>query len=90
MNEIPRQDQQVRIELAREAREILDNRAFTAAIGALKHQWEGELLHDATTIDREKIFELRAKLMALQAIPQLLRGLMHPPQQRGDHVRSSG
>lgn len=85
MSAIPKQDEQIRLELAREAKDILDNRAFLAAVGVLKHQWEGELLSDAT-VDPNKIFELRAKLMALNAIPQLLRNLM-TPQMRGADVR---
>lgn len=87
MNEIPRVDSQVRAELAREAKELLENRAFIVAKATLHKQWYGELMIAATSEKRE---ELIANLRVLEAIPQMLSNLMvasRVAQQRGTDVR---
>lgn len=77
---IEKTDPQILKELASEADDLLANRAFDAAIKTLHRQWYGELVNDAT--DDSKVPNLRAKLQALEAIPQLLRGLMRGPNVR--------
>ena len=56
--------------LAREARELLDNRAFDTAIRALHTQWYGELIGAGGST--EKTMNLAARLQALEAIPRML------------------
>jgi hypothetical protein len=87
MNDIPKADAQIRIELAREAKNLLEDRAFSTAIVVLQKQWYGELI-DASA-DAAKVQELTAKLRALEAIPALLRNLMQASQfaPRGANVR---
>ena len=70
MNDIPRTDPELRKALAREAEELLANRAFQAAILALRQVWHAEQMLDATSNKKAKM--LRAKMMALEAIPQQL------------------
>lgn len=86
MNEIPR-DHQIRIELAREAKDFVENRAVQASLEVLRLQWNGELLTDG--IDMSRVYELRANLMALDRFAKILRNLM-TPQQRASNVRQSG
>jgi hypothetical protein len=83
MNEIPRVDSELRKEIAREARSLIEDRAFMQAVADLRKQWHGELMLDATTDEQAKL--LRAKMMALEAIPQRLASMMHDDQfgQRG-------
>lgn len=87
MNDIQKTDPQLLVELAREAKDMLDNRAFTSAVATLKAQWYGEMMTDMT--DDSKVPNLRAKLQALEAIPQMLRNIVASPQfaQRGSNVR---
>ena len=59
-----------RKELARESGELVKNKAFQAAILALRKQWFNELMVD-TNEDRNT--RLIAKLRALEAIPQQLQ-----------------
>jgi hypothetical protein len=73
MKEIPRTDPEVLKALARDARELLDNRAFTQAVLDLRKQWVGEWASDATTKEQAEL--LRAKVMALEAIPQRLASM---------------
>jgi len=73
VNEIPRADATLRQELAKEAKELLDNRVFQAAILTCRKQWFGELM---TTADDTAQRELVAKLKALEAIPQRLESLI--------------
>ena len=77
MNEIPRTDAQVVKEIARDARELRDNRAFMAAVGLLQRQWQGELL----TCSTDKLVEVRAKLQAISALPQMLDSLIASEKQ---------
>lgn len=73
MNDIPpRTDEQIVKELAREAKSLKDDRAFRAAIGLLERQWRGELM----SCPAEKLIEVRAKLQALEGIPQMLDHLI--------------
>jgi hypothetical protein len=72
MNEAPRTDEQVIKELARDARSLKDDRAFRAAMGLLERQWRGELM----ACPAEKLVEVRAKLQALEGIPQMLDHLI--------------
>ena len=84
MNEIPRTDAQIVKELARDARSLKDDRAFKAAIGLLKMQWEGELM----TCPQDQLVEMRARLQALAGIPQMLDHLIASETmaaQRGTH-----
>jgi hypothetical protein len=69
MNDIPRTDPQVLKERAREARELVENRAFLEAVATLRKQWFGELI---LAQDDRKTLETAAKLRALDAIPQRL------------------
>lgn len=83
---IPKTDPQIVKELAREAEGLLTDRAFTEAIKRLRQQWFGELLND--NLDDPKVRELRAKLMALEAIPRALDSMMAAPQfAQGSNVR---
>ena len=81
MNEIPRANPDVRKELARDARSLQDDPAFKAVVNLLRKQWYGELVSCPT----EKLVELRARLQALDAIPQMLDHLMNSEKmaQRG-------
>ncbi len=74
--------------LAREAKDLLDDRVFTTATRALHAQWYGELMSPATN-DVAKQTELIAKLRALEAIPQMLRHFIDSEkmaQSRGTHA----
>jgi hypothetical protein len=73
--------------LAREAKDVLEDRVFTTAVRALHAQWYGELL---ATSDPDKMGNLVAKLQALEAIPQMLRHFMDSEkmaQNRGTNAR---
>lgn len=59
-----------RRERAEEAKELLDSKAFTAAILALRKQWFGEQM---ATRDKDEIFAIALKIQALEAIPQQLQ-----------------
>ena len=72
MNDAPRTDAQIIKELARDARSLKDDRAFRAACGLLERQWRGELM----SCPAEKLIEIRAKLQALEGIPQMLDHLI--------------
>lgn len=56
--------------LAYESKELLADRAFQAAILALRKQWFGELM---TIHDNKAFVRLTLKLQALEAIPQQLQ-----------------
>ena len=73
MNDIPRTDPEVLKAFARDARELLDNRAFAQAVLDLRQQWVGEWKLDSTPNKRAKL--LRAKVMALEEIPQRLASM---------------
>lgn len=75
---IAKTDPEVVKEIAREARTILDNRAFLQAVIDLRKQWFGELM-DAKT-DSPKVLELIAMLRALEAIPGRLASMTHDAQ----------
>jgi hypothetical protein len=63
-----------RKELATEARELLDNKAFTTAILDLRKRWFAEMMVSADeAVDRS----LKAKIQALEAIPQELQILIN-------------
>jgi hypothetical protein len=63
-----------RKELATEARELLDNKAFTTAILDLRKRWFAEMMASADeAVDRS----LKAKIQALEAIPQELQILIN-------------
>ena len=83
---IEKTDPQVVKELAREAEGLLGNSAFTEAVKALRKQWFGELMKAG--LEDHEVRELRAKLMALEAIPSVLHGMMAAPQfAQGSNVR---
>ena len=84
MNEIPRTDAQIVKELARDAKSLKDDRAFQAAVALLQRQWQGELLSCAP----DRLVDVRARLVALAAIPQMLDHLIASETmaaQRGTH-----
>ena len=64
-------DPDERKERARESQDLLDNKAFTAAILALRKQWFGEMMVAGLTPDR--VLEIRGRLQALEGIPQQLQ-----------------
>lgn len=71
---IQRADPQVVKEIAKEAEGLKANRAFTVAVQLLQKQFYGELLDPKTDDEAAKL--VRAKLMALEAIPRMLDHLM--------------
>jgi hypothetical protein len=87
MNEIPRVEAEGRRELARDARDLLNDRAFKAACALLRAQWYNELLD--SKIDMDKLFELRAKLQVIEAIPAMIQKLVNDETmaQRAGHGR---
>jgi hypothetical protein len=56
---------------AREAKELIENRAFLEAVAALRKQWFGELM-DPALVDQRNIIALVERLRGLEAIPQKL------------------
>ena len=62
-------DSAARKQLAQDAEGLLENKAFTAAILALRKQWFGELL----ATDPKYLVQIQARLQALEAIPQQLQ-----------------
>ena len=83
---IEKTDPQIIKELAREAEGLLANRAFTEAIKTLRQQWFGEMMR--ADLEDYQVRELRAKLIALEAIPSVLSGMMAAPQlAQGFNVR---
>jgi hypothetical protein len=73
MNEIPRSDATLRKELADEAKELLDNRAFKTAILVLRQTWFAQLMASKVKTEQD---ELVAMLKALESIPQRLESLI--------------
>lgn len=63
-----------RKERARAAQDLLDNKAFTAAILALRKQWFAEWV---ASKDLSEDLILKAKIQALEAIPQQLTILVN-------------
>jgi predicted NBD/HSP70 family sugar kinase len=83
---LKRTDPEVVKALANDAKDLMEDRAFVVAIAKLKNQWYGELMRVGG--DPNKIVDLRARLEALEAIPQLLNNFMNSAlmeQQRGSH-----
>jgi hypothetical protein len=63
-----------RKELADEAKWLLDNKAFTAAVLALRKRWFAEMMASTDeVVDRR----LKAQILALEAIPQELQILVN-------------
>jgi hypothetical protein len=60
--------------LAKEAGELMGNLAFRQAILDLRKQWFAEMMGEG--LDDLRVRDLRAKLMALEAIPQMLQHFM--------------
>jgi predicted lipid carrier protein YhbT len=87
MTQIGKSDAQIRKELADGARDLINDRSFKAAVGILELQWRGEM-EDPALVDRDKIMDLRARLMALKAIPQMLQHLIASEKmaQRSNHA----
>jgi hypothetical protein len=75
---IERTDPQLVKEVAREAKSLLDDRAFSAAVKTLHKQWLGELISDGA--DDQKVRDLVAKLRVLEAIAQRLASMMRDDQ----------
>jgi hypothetical protein len=75
MSQPQRTDPELLKAVAREARSLMDDRAFVTAVKSLRYQWEGELFNVRLS-DRDQIMDLRARLMALDAIPRMLDHLM--------------
>ena len=63
-----------RKEWADEAKELLDNKAFTEAILRLRKQWHAEKM---ATSDEKVMVHLTLKQQALEAIPQQLQILIN-------------
>lgn len=72
---MPRTNVDARRELARDARELSQDRAFQAACALLRTQWYNELLNPK--LDLSGVYDLRAKLQVLDAIPQMIQKLMN-------------
>jgi hypothetical protein len=87
MNEIPRVEAEDRRELARGARDLLNDPAFKAACALLRTQWYHELID--SKVDWERLTELRAKLQVLEAIPAMIQKLItdETMAQRAGHGR---
>jgi hypothetical protein len=81
MNEIPRIKPEVRKELARDARTLLDDPAVKAAIALMRAQWYSELLDPK--LDMSGVYELRAKLQVLDAFPKLLEKFVNDERIHG-------
>ena len=75
MNEQVRPDSELRRELARDARELKDDRAFKAAMAILRTQLYNDLLDPK--LDMAAVYDVRAKLQVLELIPQMLQKLMN-------------
>jgi hypothetical protein len=76
LNDIPKTDPELIKAVAKEAGQLLENRAFTTAVRVLHKQWLGELLiQDRTDVPR--VLDLVAKLQVLEAIPQRLNSMSH-------------
>ena len=71
-------DNAERKELAQESARLLENKAFTAAILALRKQWFAEW-----TASRDKDWDivLKAKILALEEIPQQLQVFVNDERQ---------
>jgi hypothetical protein len=69
MNDAPKLDNAARKALAEESKELLESKAFTAAILALRKQWFGQLMEAQAP---ETIMAYKYKLEALEAVPQQL------------------
>jgi hypothetical protein len=76
LNDIPKTDPELIKAVAKEAGQLLENRAFTAAVRTLHKQWLGELLLMDRT-DVPKVLDLVAKLQVLEAIPKRLDSMSH-------------
>ena len=75
--------------LAKDAKDLLEDRAFSTAIRALHAQWYGELIRESQN-NPDKVTELVAKLRALEAIPKMLEHFMASEvmaQKRGSNGR---
>lgn len=80
------EDLELRKEIARLAEGLAGNKAWIAATNTLRLQWLGEMMTDSLPGDR--VMELRAKLMALEAIQGRLASLARDEffAQRGQHA----
>jgi hypothetical protein len=58
---------------ARDARDLIEDRAFLEAVATLRKQWFGELMN---ATDPPQILGLVERLKALEAIPQKLASTM--------------
>jgi hypothetical protein len=75
---------------ARDARDLVEDRAFLEAVATLRKQWFGELMNPSLA-DRDQIFGLVQLLRALEAIPQRLASTMRDVEfaPRGNHARGN-
>jgi hypothetical protein len=71
---IERTDPELIKALAKDAGELMGNRAFREALLDLRKQWFAEMMNEGC--DDLRVRELRAKMMALEAIPQMLQHFM--------------
>jgi hypothetical protein len=83
---IDRADPEVVKAMAREAKGLLDDRAFTTAIRTLHLQALGELISGSPNVERKE--SLIAELRVLEAIPRRLASMMHDGEfaQGGGHA----
>jgi hypothetical protein len=72
---IDRADPEVVKAIAREAKGLLDDRAFTTAIRTLHLQCLGELISAHPSAERKE--ELIAELRVLESLPRRLASMMH-------------
>jgi hypothetical protein len=73
---------------ARDARDLIEDRAFLEAVATLRKQWFGELMN---ATDPPQILGLVERLKALEAIPQKLASTMRDVEfaPRGNHARGN-
>jgi hypothetical protein len=74
MTQIPRADPEVVKAIGREAKDLLENRAFATAVRTLHKQWLGELIGSQPLADKKD--ELIAQLRVLEAISQRLTSMV--------------
>jgi hypothetical protein len=73
---------------AREATELVENRAFLESVAELRKQWFGELMNP-NLVETARIVALVERLRGLEAIPQKLASTMRDVEftPRGSNAR---
>jgi hypothetical protein len=70
------------------SKDLLTDLAFQEAIKRCRKQWFAELMQDGLTLERQA--ELRAKMMALEAIAQRLQSMIRDQLDAEQRSKTSG